>query len=49
MSKDRNTMAKRQREIEKKHKADQKRARRAQKGQGVDESAEPDKPKALEE
>lgn len=40
MSKDRNTFAKRQREVEKKRKADEKRARRAQRGQNVDESSE---------
>ncbi len=50
MSKDRNTVAKRQREIEKKHKADQKRARRAQKSQEVvDEPSESDESEALPE
>ena len=42
MSKDRNTVAKRQREVEKKHKAVQKRERRAKRSQNVDELCEPD-------
>ena len=37
MSKDRNTVAKRQREMQKKQKANEKRARHAQKGQNTDE------------
>ena len=37
MSKDRNTIAKRQREVEKKRKADEKRERRAKKKQKADE------------
>jgi len=40
MSKDRNTVAKRQREVEKKHKANQKRAHRAERSQNEDESDE---------
>ena len=42
MAKDRNTFAKRQREVEKKRKADQKRERRARKKQKADEPSEPD-------
>ncbi len=41
MAKDRNTFAKRQREVEKKRKADEKRQRRAKKKQTANESCEP--------
>lgn len=41
MAKDRNTFAKRQREVEKKRKADQKRQRRAKKKQDASEDNEP--------
>lgn len=44
MSKDRNTFAKRQREVEKKRKADEKRLRRATKKDGGDETPEPSSP-----
>lgn len=40
MAKDRNTTAKRQREVEKKRKAEEKRARRAQRKRNEDESEE---------
>ncbi len=43
MAKDRNTFAKRQRELEKKRKADQKRERRAKKKQTAHEFGEPNK------
>ena len=44
MSKDRNTFAKRQREVEKKRKANEKRTRRAQKGRSADEPGESGQP-----
>ena len=47
MSKDRNTFAKRQREVEKRNKADQKRARRAQRGQNSGASSESEIPSPL--
>jgi len=42
MAKDQNTFLKRQREMEKKRKADDKRARRQKKKDGVDDTSEPD-------
>lgn len=42
MAKDRNTFAKRQREVEKKRKADEKRQRRLRKKQEAEESDEMD-------
>ncbi len=47
MSKDRNTFAKRQREVDKKRKADQKRERRAKKKQVADGSGESNTSHAL--
>lgn len=42
MAKNRNTFAKRQREVDKKRKANDKRERRANKNQGLDDLCEPD-------
>ena len=47
MAKDRNTIAKRQREVEKKRKADQKRERRAKKRKKPDELCETNKSQSL--
>ena len=47
MAKVRNTVAKLQREVDKKRKADQKRERRARKKQIADESCEPNEPQSL--
>lgn len=48
MAKDRNSFAKRQREVEKKRKADEKRERRFRKKQRAEESSESDAPEDSE-